>query len=292
MRIPRLLGLATLALVATVALPAAAPAADKPSNKTLYHDGPQGRFLMDGQWLFRLDAGDDGVKQRFMRQTGTEGWAPVRVPNVWNLGDPSNESMAGSIGWYRKDFELPDAEPRAGLGGALRVGQLPHARVAERQARRREPRRLHPVRVPAEHGQAARHEPARRARRLAPVPDRLPAVGPERRRRAHRRLVELRRHPARGLPAAGRHGRLQERPRAPAARLRGLRLARLGLGRPAQRHRRVQAGLGDRALRRPHACGSARAASRPAGSRASRRRSPCATRGCGHRRARTSTTSR
>ena len=64
---------------------------------------------MDGQWLFRLDAGDAGIKQRFMRQTGTEGWAPVRVPNVWNLGDPSNESMAGSIGWYRKDFELPNA---------------------------------------------------------------------------------------------------------------------------------------------------------------------------------------
>ena len=30
--------------------------------------------------------------------------------NVWNLGDASNESMAGGIGWYRKDFELPSAD--------------------------------------------------------------------------------------------------------------------------------------------------------------------------------------
>src|SRR5262245_52588771 len=106
MRIP----LAVLALVAcALALPSAAAAADKPSNKTLYHDGPEGRFLMDGKWLFRLDSADQGVKERFMRQAGTSGWSATTVPNAWNLGDPSNASMAGSIGWYRKDFELPDA---------------------------------------------------------------------------------------------------------------------------------------------------------------------------------------
>jgi beta-glucuronidase len=107
----RLLCLAALALVATaLVVPGSASAADKPSNKTLYHDGPSGRFLMDGEWLFRLDDADQGVKQRFMRQAGTTGWKPVTVPNVWNLGDPSNASMAGSIGWYRKDFELPNAD--------------------------------------------------------------------------------------------------------------------------------------------------------------------------------------
>jgi beta-glucuronidase len=110
MRIPRLPALVVLALAAcTLALPSAAAAADKPSKKTLYHDGPEGRFLMDGRWLFRLDSADQGVKQRFMRQAGATGWSPVTVPNAWNLGDASNASMAGSIGWYRKDFELPDA---------------------------------------------------------------------------------------------------------------------------------------------------------------------------------------
>ena len=29
---------------------------------------------------------------------------------MWNLGDSSNESMSGGIGWYRKDFELPSAD--------------------------------------------------------------------------------------------------------------------------------------------------------------------------------------
>ena len=38
------------------------------------------------------------------------GWTKVKVPNVWNLGDASNESMSGGIGWYRKDFELPNAD--------------------------------------------------------------------------------------------------------------------------------------------------------------------------------------
>jgi glycosyl hydrolase family 2 len=90
-------------------LPAQARAADKPSSKTLYADGPEGRYLLDGQWLFRLDNSDQGVKQRFMRQTSAAGWKPVKVPNVWNLGDASNASMQGGIGWYRKDFELPSA---------------------------------------------------------------------------------------------------------------------------------------------------------------------------------------
>ena len=90
-------------------VPHAAHAADKPTQKALYQDGPEGRYLLDGQWLFRLDNADQGVKSRFMRQTSASGWTKTTVPNVWNLGDPSNESMAGGIGWYRKDFTLPEA---------------------------------------------------------------------------------------------------------------------------------------------------------------------------------------
>src|SRR3954468_7144762 len=98
------------AIVLLAVVPATtARAADKPSAKTLYADGPEGRYLMDGDWLFRLDNEDVGVKQHYMRQSSSEGWKTVQVPNVWNLGDPSNASMAGGIGWYRKDFELPNA---------------------------------------------------------------------------------------------------------------------------------------------------------------------------------------
>jgi beta-glucuronidase len=111
------LALASAALLILL-LPAAASAADVPSSRTLYADGPEGRYLMEGDWLFRLDAADQGIKERFMRQTSTEGWTTVKVPNAWNVGDDSNESMAGSIGWYRKDFELPDA--RSALEWAVR----------------------------------------------------------------------------------------------------------------------------------------------------------------------------
>ncbi|CAA9539513.1 MAG: GH2 [uncultured Solirubrobacteraceae bacterium] len=105
---PRLLRLALAAVLATLLLPSAANA-DKPTNRTLYADGPAGRMLMGGEWLFRLDKEDVGLKQRFQRQTSREGWSPVEVPHVWNVGDDSPESMAGSTGWYRKDFELPSA---------------------------------------------------------------------------------------------------------------------------------------------------------------------------------------
>ena len=33
----------------------------------------------------------------------------MKVPNVWNLGDDSPASMIGGVGWYRKDFSLPEA---------------------------------------------------------------------------------------------------------------------------------------------------------------------------------------
>ncbi len=93
------------------AMPAAASfAVDKPTEQALYRDGPEGRFLLDGDWLFKLDNADQGLKAHFERRSSASGWTTVKVPNVWNLGDASNESMAGGIGWYRKDFELPEAD--------------------------------------------------------------------------------------------------------------------------------------------------------------------------------------
>ena len=97
------LGLVLLALAA----PAAAQAADTPTARTLSQDGPEGRYLMEGDWLFRLDAADRGVRRRYHRQRSTAGWSTVTVPHAWNVGDHSVASMNGSVGWYRKDFELP-----------------------------------------------------------------------------------------------------------------------------------------------------------------------------------------
>ncbi len=102
------LTLPLLALVA-LALPSVAAAADKPSAKTLYYEGPSGRYLMDGAWLFRLDPSNQGLSSGWNRSSSRAGWSTVKVPNVWNLGDDSPASMIGGVGWYRKDFSLPEA---------------------------------------------------------------------------------------------------------------------------------------------------------------------------------------
>jgi beta-glucuronidase len=103
---------ACAALLSLALLAPAAQARDGLSSGALYYAGPGGRYLMGGDWLFRLDSADQGVKQRFMRTTSTSGWTKTTVPNAWNATDESSASMAGSIGWYRKDFRLPSANRR------------------------------------------------------------------------------------------------------------------------------------------------------------------------------------
>jgi beta-glucuronidase len=92
----------------------AASAVDTPTEKALYADGPSGRYLLGGRWLYRDDAGDTGLTEGFHRHRGTAGWRYVRVPNAFNARDFSQRSFEGSVGWYRKDFKLPRAH------GALR----------------------------------------------------------------------------------------------------------------------------------------------------------------------------
>ena len=87
-----------LAAVTAPALAASAP---------WYHDGPGGRILLDGRWLFRADAADQGLAGGWALQTDTAGWTPTSVPNAWNAGDDSDASMVGSVGWYRRDFTVP-----------------------------------------------------------------------------------------------------------------------------------------------------------------------------------------
>ncbi len=100
-----------LALLAALACAAPAPAADGITRGTIYRDGPDNRYLLGGDWLFRLDEGV-GRKQLFQRQTATDGWKKIAVPNAWNAGDDSVASMTGTVGWYRKDFRLPDRRSR------------------------------------------------------------------------------------------------------------------------------------------------------------------------------------
>ena len=221
--------------------PAPSPAAyapTVPSTNVLYSEGQSGRFIMDGPWLFRFDNGN-GLGSGFTTNPSTAGWNVVSVPNAWNVGENSVASFNGAVGWYRKDFVLPSAA--AGLSWIVRfesvnyaaeiwlnghaIGQhtgtfLPFELVLPaRYLSRGGPNRL-VVRVDSHH-----------VRRLAAAELRS---GDE---SAERRLVELRRDPARGLPARGQPGGLHERAGASGAALRVVRGARQ-LHRPAHELRR------------------------------------------------------
>ncbi len=107
--------LLVLALAAAGLAASAAPAlaaADGVTRGTIYQDGPDNRYLLGGEWLFRRDDMGLGLRQSFQRRPGREGWAPLTVPNAWNVGDYSVASMTGTVAWYRKDFRLPDARAR------------------------------------------------------------------------------------------------------------------------------------------------------------------------------------
>ena len=63
---------------------------------------------MGGDWLFRLDSADQGLHAALHahdehRRLGDHEGAQ----RLERARTRSNESMAGSIGWYRKDFRLP-----------------------------------------------------------------------------------------------------------------------------------------------------------------------------------------
>jgi beta-glucuronidase len=101
--------LAILSLGVAGATARTAPAvAGAPRPGALYTDGPDGRYLLGGQWLFRLDPGDQGLRAGYQRKSSQGGWSHTSVPSAWNATDQSVASMNGSIGWYRKDFRLPD----------------------------------------------------------------------------------------------------------------------------------------------------------------------------------------
>jgi beta-glucuronidase len=104
--------LVPLLLLAVLAPAGTAAAQDTPTERVLYEDGHTQRYLMDGQWLFRLDTANEGERARWFRETSTEGWNPTTVPNAWNAGDDTPESMKGTVGWYRKDFRLPSSAAR------------------------------------------------------------------------------------------------------------------------------------------------------------------------------------
>jgi beta-glucuronidase len=84
--------------------------ADVPSARPHSIEGQDGRWLLDGSWLVRLDPTDTGLAQRLYAQSTTDGWSTTAVPSAWNARDDSQASFLGSVAWYRKDFRLPSRD--------------------------------------------------------------------------------------------------------------------------------------------------------------------------------------
>ena len=193
-------------------VPAAAHAADKPTEKALYQDGPEGRYLLDGDWLFRLDNEDQGVKQRFMRQTSTSGWIKTHGPERLEPRRPVQRVDGGRDRLVPQGLRAARAPTRA-LAWAFRFESVNYrAKVwLNGTPLGKNTGAYIPFEIVAKALKRNGHEPARGARRLAPQDHRLPARRPQHRRRPDRRLVELLRHPARGLPAQARHSSTSRR---------------------------------------------------------------------------------
>jgi beta-glucuronidase len=103
-----MLGLLPLAAAAPVSAQGPVYTATPPTAGALYRDGQSGRYLLGGSWLYRADPSNAGVVQGWWQNVAaTDGWSPVTVPNAYNAGDFSAQSMLGSVGWYRRDFTLP-----------------------------------------------------------------------------------------------------------------------------------------------------------------------------------------
>ena len=200
-----LLALAIL-LVTASAAHAQGPAytASAPTTGALYTDGQSGRYLLGGAWLFRADLTDVGLSQRLVAQTSPRPTAGPRstVPNAYNAGNFTQASMNGYVGWYRRDFTLPS-------GAFASYVQAPDRRwiIRFESVNYRATVWLNGRKIGSHAGAYlpweldltelhAGRQPADRARRQPPQQVR-PAA------RARRRLVQLRRHHARGVPARG-----------------------------------------------------------------------------------------
>ena len=78
-----------------------------PGGKPLIHEGQTSRKLLGGTWYFRQDDARLGDAERWYAQEDLSGWSEITVPHNWNRADTTLN--ISSVGWYRKEFTLPQA---------------------------------------------------------------------------------------------------------------------------------------------------------------------------------------
>ena len=193
---------------ACLALPATAPAASAPLERALYQDGPAGRHLLGKGWTTRADPKNEGLRAGWQLPGATGGFKKTTVPSAFNVGDLTKTGFRSRVQWYRVRFRLPE---RRGVcvEAPLRVRQPRGPGVLEwPRARYATAARICPFELTAQ----GRSSPAITSSSCAWTA--ASATRTTSRPAPAARLVELRRHPPRGLPAPRRIARRRE-PRRP-----------------------------------------------------------------------------
>ncbi len=62
-----------------------------------------GRLELKNDWLFRLDAKNEGIEHRWFANEKEEGWVPIRIDSGWETQGYPYDGYA----WYRTHFQLP-----------------------------------------------------------------------------------------------------------------------------------------------------------------------------------------
>jgi beta-glucuronidase len=96
----------------------AAPHAAVPTERSLYHDAPNGLYLLDAGWTTRPDPHDRGARRGWQRLGATRGFHPVAIPNAFNARRLGRRSFNGSVQWYRTRFTAPP--PKGAVDWRLR----------------------------------------------------------------------------------------------------------------------------------------------------------------------------
>ncbi len=67
-----------------------------------------------GEWRFRTDAGDAGVKEKwFNLETSSKTWHTVELPHTWQI-DPNFVDYRG-VAWYARAFDVPSRSTEAAV---------------------------------------------------------------------------------------------------------------------------------------------------------------------------------
>src|SRR4051812_49310353 len=102
---------AAAAAAAAIAAPAAAQQVSPPNPRPIVQDGPSGRYMLDGQWLLRVDHRDRGAGQHWERGRSRAGWSRATTRTSGNATALSPGGFMGARAGYRRDFRLP-SRPR------------------------------------------------------------------------------------------------------------------------------------------------------------------------------------